>query len=189
MRYSIAMMMKNNKGFIAGAFKPFHKGHFHLIQKASQQCDELHLYVSLKDRDNIKGDKMKQLWLELIEPRLKILLLNLTIHYSDNSPIKDLYVNSAFLDREQYPDILTLFASKEDVDNKFSDQKLIKFCPNLIKNNQLKRVVVERGETNNISGTEMRLFQKENNKKEFLFNLPDIFSLNEKEQIFNLLIN
>lgn len=184
--YSIAM---KNKGFIAGAFKPFHKGHFHLIQRASLQCDELHLYISLKDREKTKGDKMKQLWINLIGPRLKTLLLNTTIHYSDNSPIKDLYVNSAFLDREQYQDILTLFASKEDMDSKFSDQKLIKFCPHLIQNNQLKRVVVERSETDYISGTEMRMFLADKNKEKFLFNLPNIFSCDEKEQIFNLLIN
>ena len=178
-----------NRGFIAGAFKPFHKGHFHLIQRASLECDELHLYVSLKDRENTKGDKMKCLWLNVIEPRLKTLLLNLTVHYSDNSPIKDVYVNTAFLDREQYQDIITVFASKEDMENKFSDEKLIKFCPNLMNNNQLKKIVVERKDTDNISGTEMRKFLQDNNKKDFINNLPNIFTLDEKQQIFNQLIN
>ena len=57
-------------GFVPGAMKPFHAGHNHLIQRALEECDQVFVFTSLKDRDIIKGDRMYKAWQDLIVPSL-----------------------------------------------------------------------------------------------------------------------
>ena len=57
-------------GLIPGAMKPFHAGHNYLVQSAINECDEVILWTSIKDRDNIKVKNMHKAWTEIILPLL-----------------------------------------------------------------------------------------------------------------------
>ena len=57
-------------GLIPGAMKPFHAGHYFLLDKAMLECDKVFVYTSAKNRAGISGANMKQAWQELIIPRL-----------------------------------------------------------------------------------------------------------------------
>ena len=57
-------------GLIPGAMKPFHAGHNYLVQSAINACDEVILWTSIKDRDNIKGKNMQKAWIQIIQPLL-----------------------------------------------------------------------------------------------------------------------
>ena len=57
-------------GLVPGAMKPFHAGHNHLIQRALEECDQVIVFTSLKDRGIIKGERMYKAWQELIIPQL-----------------------------------------------------------------------------------------------------------------------
>ena len=57
-------------GLIPGAMKPFHAGHNYLVQLATTECDEVILWTSAKDRDNIKGKNMQKAWTQIIQPLL-----------------------------------------------------------------------------------------------------------------------
>ena len=55
-------------GIVPGAMKPVHKGHWRLIEQASQECDEVKVFTSFKDRGTasnqllVTGKAMQEVW-------------------------------------------------------------------------------------------------------------------------------
>jgi cytidyltransferase-like protein len=51
-------------GIFPGAFKPPHKGHFEMVSRASQENDEVYLFISPKEREGITADEALAIWNE-----------------------------------------------------------------------------------------------------------------------------
>lgn len=57
-------------GLVPGAMKPYHAGHHYLVSKAISECDRVIIYTTTKDRKSISGSAMKNVWDNLISPKL-----------------------------------------------------------------------------------------------------------------------
>ena len=173
---------KERRGYIGGCFKPFHKGHWLLVQAASRENDQVKLFVSLKDREGI-GEIMREVWINHLIP---ILPNNVACVFSEQSPVKDIYVSLAFEDRSGLSDNHAIYSDPED-SKRYTDKKLSFFCPRLVQEQLVYVVAMSRELTNNISGTQMRKYLIEGNREAFEDNLPLPLSNTAKENIFHLL--
>jgi len=175
-------MVENYKyGIFCGSFKPFHIGHFNMIERASKECDRLILIVSLLDRDIIKGSDMAIIWKNHI---LKILPNNVDPIFLESSPIKRVFEILKLRDQNKSsPFSFSIYSDKDD-SSKFSDQVLSKICPNILGTNSLKIISISRDETTQISGTKMREYIKNNDFNSFEKYMPK--EINSKE-VFNIL--
>jgi hypothetical protein len=69
--------MKYDLGLIPMAAKPFHAGHYYLVQKAETECHIVKLFIGTGNRTNdteksITGDQMLHLWKEVYEPLMPV---------------------------------------------------------------------------------------------------------------------
>ena len=65
--------MKYDLGLIPMSAKPFHNGHYYLVQKAAAECHMVKLFIGTGNRTKgagkvITGDQMLHLWKEVYEP-------------------------------------------------------------------------------------------------------------------------
>ena len=65
--------MKYDLGLIPMSAKPFHNGHYYLVQKAAAECHIVKLFIGTGNRTKgngkaITGDQMLHLWKEIYEP-------------------------------------------------------------------------------------------------------------------------
>jgi cytidyltransferase-like protein len=71
-----------------GSFKPPHKGHFEIVERASKHCDEVHVIIA----NNIREGYTPKLSLKIWEQYKKLLPENVKIFISkDPSPITEIY--------------------------------------------------------------------------------------------------
>lgn len=173
---------RERRGYIGGCFKPFHKGHWLLVETASQENDQVKLFVSLKDREGI-GEIMREVWVGYLIP---ILPANVTCIFSEQSPVKDIYVSLALEDRSGFSHSHTIYSDPED-SKRYTDKKVSFFCPRLVQEHLVHVVAISRELSNNISGTQMRKHLVEGNQEAFMNNLPSPLSNPAKENIFHLL--
>lgn len=160
-------------GLIAMSAKPFHSGHAGLIEVASRECDDVHLYVSLSDRARpgeipILGKDMATLWKDVIEPSLPT---NVAVVYG-GSPIGNVWKELGTASKEGSDDEFALYGDPDDLAQNFTETLLMKYCGNLL---EAKRVIlrpVERSSTVDVSGTKMRGYLEKGDKASFIKNLP-----------------
>ena len=150
--------------------KPYHKGHHGLVVLASETCDKVFLAVSLKDRKRpgeleIRGEVMREVWKQCIIP---IIPHNVSLQFSEQSPIKDIYVQLAFADRSGLNEEHLIFCGEDDQD-RFTPKKLSAFAPRLVQEQRISLKPMTRG---GISGTKMRSFLQRGEKTLFFENLP-----------------
>ena len=155
-------------GLVPGSFKPYHIGHHNLVLTASKECDEVHLYVSLSDRTRkneltVRGDDMKLIWKEFIEP---ILPPNVVIFYG-GSPVGNVWKELENANKNSLNHTYVLYGDKEDITT-FSSESLNKYANNLYAAGKIKFRPVERLG----SGTKMRQLVQAGNKAEFIKNMP-----------------
>ena len=170
----------NNKklGLIAMAAKPLHEGHWRVIKRALEDCDVVNLFLSIKSRKKNNEYEFKQEYaIDLMRLYNMFFPDKINIIASEN-PLTDLKI---FVNRfKGCPKFLTniniYFGEKEDIDSYFED---------LILNENLQTIKIPIDI--NISGTEMRQFILENKKQEFISFLPEIFSIDIKEEIWKIL--
>jgi len=110
-------------GLIPGAMKPFHAGHNYLVQSAIDECDEIILWTSIKDRDNIKGKNMHKAWTKIILP----LLPQLTFRIA-SSPIGAVY--DYLYDEPDPQNTYRIYGGTEDV-ARFASKHMIQRFPDL----------------------------------------------------------
>ena len=158
-------------GIIAGSFKPLQSGHYALISMAARDNDEVHLYVSLSDRARpgevpIVGADMKKLWDETIEPSLPA---NVTVTYG-GSPIGHVYKELGDADKAGSHDTFSIYSDPGDLKANYAT--LGKYAGNLLAHGQIKLRPIERSETVNVSGTQMRQWLGVGDKVNFTKHLP-----------------
>jgi citrate lyase synthetase len=155
-----------NIGLVPMAAKPYHAGHDGLVRIAAQENDEVLLFVSLSDRDEVSGEAMGQIWKTMIEPTLPT---NVKVAYG-GSPVGNVYKVLGDADKEQSEDVFSVYSDPTDIQENY--KTLDKYAGNLMAKGQVKLRPVERTSTVDVSGTKMRQLLAQGDKKAFISMLP-----------------
>lgn len=170
------------------AAKPYHAGHDGLVRIASNENDEVHLFVSTSDRKRpgelpILGSTMQQIWVNFIEPTLP---QNVIVYYG-GTPVSKVYKELENAESSVSKDEYTVYSDVEDI-LKYSDEKLEKSAPIMFSNGQIMTRGISRSETVQVSGTQMRKFLKDGDEENFILLLPSEVQRHGKS-IYNMLKN
>lgn len=169
-------MIMKRIGLVAGSFKPFTAGHYNLIKKASDECQQAILFVSTGDRKR-KGElslswaQMKPVWEQYLHPTINK-LRNVEIIYV-SQPVRAIYelliaANQDLEDSNAY----VLYSDPTDMQNCYSETVQLRYWSRLVKNKQVIVKPVDREETAGISGTRMRSALARGDKNVFIHGLP-----------------
>jgi hypothetical protein len=153
-------------GLVPMAAKPYHVGHDMLVRLASRKNDEVHLYVSTGDRDNVSGAAMTRVWKELIEPTLPS---NVTVTYG-GSPVGNVFKELGEADKAGSQDTFTVYSDPDDLKKNYGS--LAKYAGNLLAAGQIILRAVSRSSTVNVSGTQMRRWLATGDRASFVKHLP-----------------
>jgi hypothetical protein len=190
---------KNTVALIPMGAKPFHKGHFELIQIAAKECDNVIVFGSLADRKQagefpIDGKAYLKFWHDMFIP---ILPKNVKFKFSDK-PILAVYIQlrwfeQSFVQDKIAPPTIRIYSDPTDLKDNWSDEVFMDpkraGCPTLFNANKIERKEIVRGSmTTDISGTKMRQFLQNNDKESFMKNLPPVTD-KQKEEIWNTLVS
>lgn len=164
--------MRQTIGLFGGAYKPFHVGHYTAVQKIVNETDRVILFVSNKSRVK-KGelpllwDNMQKVWEQYIMPALP---KNVEVIFTSN-PVTEIF--EVLEEANESPDdhnTYYVYASIEDLQKRFNEDKLQKYFPRLYNEDQVDgRETGTRGIT---SGTEMRRYLQTGNVESFTAGLP-----------------
>ena len=153
--------------------KPVHAGHWGLIEIASDECDEVRLFISTSDRVRkgeipIYGSDTKRIWDDYLEPALPS---NVEVTYG-GSPVQNVF--AALEDAESDRDRTSTFVIYSDVEDilKFTDNFLKRSAEGLFERGQIVLRGVDRNETVNVSGTKMRTYLANEDVRNFKKFLP-----------------
>ena len=176
-------------GLLAMSAKPYHAGHDGLVRLASQENDKVNLFVSTGDRSRtgemmISGDTMQTIWWDYIEPTLPG---NVIIDYSKVAPVTKIYETLELAEEKKSTDVYVIYSDTTDI-LKYTDNNLQKTAPTLFNNNQVLRRGVERSETVDVSGTEMRDLIVSGDIVGFISLLPMSIQKHGKD-IFDMLVD
>lgn len=145
-------------GLIAGGFKPFTSGHYHLVSEAAKENDVVHLFVSTKDRaragqHSITWKQMEQVW-KIIEPTLP---KNVKVHYSNNPTTSQFDVlTAAEEDSSNTGNVYHIYADETDIKRYDNPRIKERLLPRLWSNAQLRFESFKRSDTSGVSGTKVR---------------------------------
>lgn len=156
--------------------KPVTRGHYHLIELASQECDSVMVFVSLSDRKRpgefpVTGNTMARIWRELIMPMLPN-NVSVTFAGSSSSPVRMAYEQMGKANEEGSGDTYVIYGDHNDLAKNFPEKSLSKYAANLFMNGQAILRAVSRDETGGVSGTRVRQFLASGDKQSFLANMP-----------------
>lgn len=155
-------------GIIPLSAKPYHAGHDGLVRKAAGENDVVHLYVSLSDRDSVSGAAMEVIWKSMIEPSLPD---NVDVTYV-KVPVRNVYEEIGQANESGSEDTYSIYSDVEDAAANFPTKNLEKYAGDLYARGNVSVVPVTRTSTVNVSGTKMREFLANDDKKSFLKFLP-----------------
>ena len=166
--------------------KPYHAGHDGLVRIASKECDKVLLFVSTTDRARtgelrVSGDTMQLIWWEYIEPTLPA---NVIIDYG-GIPVSKVYDELEKAEEKKSQDTYVIYSDDEDI-LKYTDAALSAVAPTLLEQGRIERRGVNRSETVQVSGTEMREFIEDGDLVGFTALLPPAIQKHGKE-IFDML--
>jgi len=173
------------------AAKPYHAGHDGLVRIASSENDEVHLFVSISDRARtgemkIDGETMFMIWKDYIEDTLPDNVKSF-MDYTVTAPVSKVYNELENAESQGSQDVYTIYSDVDDI-RKYTDEMLSKVAPTLFSKGQIKRRGIERTETVDVSGTEMREFIEDGDIAGFTALLPPAIQQRGKE-IFDLLVD
>lgn len=168
-------------GLLAMSAKPYHKGHHAAVMKASQECDIVHLFVSLSDRIRpgevpVYGADMEIVWKTQLEA---IMPPNVIVDYV-KVPVASVYEFAGAIDKSDEEAIVAIYADQEDLEKNFPSVKMSRYMPRLNDNNLILRMRTARL----FSGTKMREFLASGDAESFKSMLPDGI---DKEAVWMLL--
>ena len=158
--------MKKLIALIPMSAKPYTAGHDGLVRLAAKECDEVNVFVSLSDRDIIKGKNMQLAWENIIA---KTLPENVYLSFG-GVPVRNVY-DFIDTDQELTNNVYVIYSDPVDLKNNFG--KVSKYFPNLIEEKRILLRSVERTETVNVSGTLVREFIKNNDFESFSRSIPE----------------
>lgn len=173
------------------AAKPYHAGHDGLVRIASSENDEVHLFVSISDRARtgemkIDGETMFMIWKDYIEDTLPDNVKPF-IDYTVIAPVSKVYSELENAESQGSQDVYTIYSDVDDI-KKYTDEMLSKVAPTLFSKGQIQRRGIERTETVDVSGTEMREFIEDGDAVGFTALLPPAIQQHGRE-IFDLLVD
>ena len=171
-------------GHVGGAFKPFHAGHYALVEQALKDgCSEVRLYVSPSKREEVTIEQMRVIFETILMPSFKF---PCKVQFSESSPVKDILVNLKFMDGESYRHLV--YSDETDA-KRFSPQQVTKFSPTLVTRGLVESRVVPRADTlNGVSGTKMReCLRVSALKQTFMGGLPHILDDSQREKVWDIL--
>jgi hypothetical protein len=173
------------------AAKPYHAGHDGLVRIASSENDEVHLFVSISDRARtgemkIDGETMFMIWKDYIEDTLPDNVKSF-IDYTVTAPVSKVYNELENAESQGSQDVYAIYSDVDDI-RKYTDEMLSKVAPTLFSKGQIQRRGIERTETVDVSGTEMREFIEDGDIVGFTALLPPAIQQHGKE-IFDLLVD
>jgi hypothetical protein len=168
-------------GLLAMSGKPVHKGHMAAIFKASEECDVVHLFVSLSDRLRpgeipIFGADMEIVWKTQLEA---IMPPNVIVEYV-RIPVASAYDFAGQIEKSGEDAIVVFYADQEDLDKNFPEAKMSKYFPRLESDGLILREPTARL----FSGTKMRQYLASGDEKGFKSMLPDGI---DKKAVWDLL--
>jgi len=168
------MLIDNNMkiALIPMAAKPYHAGHDGLVRLAANECDVVKVFVSTGDRKRpgeipILGKDMLKIWTTYLEPSLPN---NVEVQYV-SVPVSAIYKELEEAEANGSLDTFIIYSDVEDI-LKYKDSSLQKSAREIYNDNRIERRGVERSETVDISGTEMRQLLQTGNIKKFVSLLP-----------------
>lgn len=170
--------MRQTIGLIGGGFKPFTKGHYHLVEKAAGECDEVILFVSTGDRKRkgevpITWNQMNPVWEKFLKKAMPA-NVKVVFHFQPIKGIIDTLIeaNDDVVAEPRNNNTYIIYSDPEDMAGNFSQKTQLKYFPRLFKNHQVIFKPIERASGVNISGTQMRNFLATGNVKAFIEGLP-----------------
>lgn len=161
-------------GLLALSAKPYHNGHHTLVQRAAQDNDAVILFVSLTDRARpnevlIRGKDMAIIWRDHLT---NIMPGNVSpVYLVDESPVRRIYKVLGEADPNA-PDTYYIYGDPDDIAQNFSEDSIEKYLADLYGNGKLRFRRVERKDTVDISGTQMREWLQDGNMSDFIAHLP-----------------
>jgi hypothetical protein len=152
-------------GLIPMSAKPYHIGHDALIRIASAECDTVFVFVSIANRENIDGKVMHSIWLEQIAQTLPS---NVQVSYEGN-PIRNVYKHiENVADDTKY----VIYSDTNDANKNFPISSLQKYAKDLFEKGLVTTRGIDRSQTIDISGTQMRGYITIGDKLSFLLHIP-----------------
>ena len=164
-----------------GGFKPPTFGHFWVVKEALKQFPEIEkfiIFVGSRVRDGITQEQSIKIW-DIYKKYLN--LQNIEIKPS-NSPVRDILS----LGENQEDTIYFVIGQREDNENDTYDiNKRTTGVEKRYPNIKIKVI----NTPNLISGTQTRINLKNKDQEEFYKNIPEELSIEEKEEIYNMLVS
>lgn len=186
--------MKYDLGLIPMSAKPFHNGHYYLVQKAAAECHVVKLFIGTGNRTKgagkaITGDQMLHLWKEIYEPLMPN-SSNIQFVY-EGVPVRNVYETLDYIKGENLGTNVAVYSGNEIEKNGKSLiwNRYNKLINDVYWKDTLTFVSVKRGEEGspNVSGTQMRSDLSNWNDKSFCEGLPVYLEKNQKSYIFKFL--
>lgn len=180
-------------GLIAMSAKPFHAGHFGLIEQAARKNDHVLVYVSISDRKRkgeltVKGDVMHDIWTSHLAD---IMPDNVELEYG-GSPVRKVYEQLGY-ENERFQagdhDIAsyTVYSDPEDLAKNFPEVNRAKYLGDIYSAGLVDFQPIQRTSTVDVSGTKMRQMIASGDKERFMSFLPDPLSDQAREAIWQQL--
>lgn len=164
-------------GLIPMAAKPYHFGHDSTVRLASEENDEVHLFISTGDRAKkgefpVYGEDMAVIWHDVLEPSLPG---NVKTFYV-KVPVSSVYLELEEAEERGDSSVFRIYSDDEDI-MKYTDAALSKSAPNLFSNGQIKKRPVERL----ASATKVRQLLQSKDFKGFSEMMPAAVKRNAKK--------
>ena len=126
------------------AAKPFHAGHMFLIDMASNENDEVIVFVSLTDRTRsgefpVYGSQMKQVWNEHLS-RIMPKNVNIDLMGEGEQPVKAVYELLADANEVGSKNIFNVYSDPQDTQNNYSVANRLKYFGDLYNNGNVRFV-------------------------------------------------
>jgi cytidyltransferase-like protein len=158
-RYIASLILEEEQysiGVFPGAFKPPHKGHYDIVRRLLDQCDEVVVLISPKPRDGVTADESVAVW-ELYKQQLNG---NVTVMVASLNPVKETY---EIITNNPEAKVICAFG-KGDIDRFEHITKNIKY-----KNAQ----IFDAGNLDSLSATQLRIALKSGNDEEISKFIPE----------------
>jgi hypothetical protein len=162
---------KTDRGVIVMSGKPVHSGHWELIKKVSQAHERVDVYISTSDRENVKGEKMFQIWKEFLVPNLPA---NVHYRFSD-SPYVTMKHDIVSAQKYGLSCKFNWYTAKKDVASARSGMNGV----NIIDVDPLAET----------SGTELRAALLDEDRNKFICSMPKFMTGTQRDRVWDLLKN
>jgi len=161
-------------GLVSGGFKPYHKGHHHVVAQAAGENDRVIILTSpTKSRDQISADAMLRVWTEVIMPNFPYPNVELEL---SRIPVGRVFEMMQELEDGHLGNDVTLnvYAGAQDMSARFDDRYLAKKFPNSFQAGRIEKTPFIRGEDSpTASGTAARAALEFRNHANFKAELPE----------------